>query len=152
MTDVNGNYSAVLPGGSHQVFASKAGYAPGSANVLIVDGAVTDQDFALTPATGVGDGAVPSGLVRLSAPAPNPSRGETTFALDVPRPTRLTLVVFDVSGRLVRTLADGAYPTGRHAVTWDGRDDAGRDVPSGAFFAKLNAGGVQGSTKILLTR
>ncbi len=153
ITDANGNYSAILPGGSHMVLASKLGYSTGSANVLIVDGTVTDQDFVLTnDPTGIEAGAPASAVARLSPAAPNPSRGETTFALDLPRPTDLSLVVFDASGRRVRTLAAGPFPQGRHAVAWDGRDDAGRTVPSGAFFARLEAGGVRESTKILLTR
>ncbi len=153
ITDANGNYSAVLPGGSHMVLASKSGYMTGSANVLVVDGGVTDQDFVLTQdPTGIDGGAPASAVVRLSPAAPNPSRGETTFALDLPRPADLSLAVFDASGRRVRTLAAGAFPQGRHAVSWDGRDDAGRAVPSGAFFARLEAGDVRRSTKILLTR
>jgi choice-of-anchor B domain-containing protein len=153
VTDAGGNYTAIVPGGSHMVFASKSGYGTESANVLVTDGGVTDQDFVMSQdPTGVGTSAPVSGLVRLSPAAPNPSRGATTLALDVPRPTDLTLVVFDASGRRVRTLAAGPFPQGRHAVDWDGRDDAGRALPSGAFFARLVAGDSQQSTKILLTR
>ncbi len=56
--------------------------------------------------------------------------------------------VYDVSGRRVRQLASGAYDAGLHTASWDGRDAAGRAVPSGIYF--LRAAGAGGDTRIKL--
>ncbi len=157
-TDGAGNYSAILPGGSHDVNASAAGYLSDLTGAAVTDGDTTDLDIALVPsaATGVGAGrGTESGStprVVLGAPSPNPTRGEATVSLDLPRAGAVSLAVFDSSGRLVRTLAAGALPAGRHAVAWDGRDDAGRAVASGAFVVRLDAGGERRSAKLVLTR
>ena len=53
----------------------------------------------------------------------------------------VTLRVFDVSGRSVKTLLDGeSYGPGRHDVIWRSRDEAGRVVPAGVYFYRLTAG------------
>ncbi|MBK8166929.1 MAG: hypothetical protein IPK64_13380 [bacterium] len=78
---------------------------------------------------------------RLVGIAPNPFNPQTTirYALPVGGPARLA--VFDVAGRLIRTLVDGTMPEGGHEVTWDGRDAVGREVPSGSYLARLEFGG-----------
>ena len=45
--------------------------------------------------------------------------------------------VYDLSGRLVRTLAEGRFPAGEHILTWDGLDDQGRRLPRGMYFTRL---------------
>ena len=50
------------------------------------------------------------------------------------------LRIFDVSGRLVRSLVDSNQPAGPHVAVWDGKDDGGRGVASGHYFARIEAG------------
>jgi hypothetical protein len=69
-------------------------------------------------------------------PAPNPARGTVRLALDLPADARVSLTLYDVAGRRVRMLVDGAMPAGSHAVTWDGRDDGGRVVGAGIYLAR----------------
>jgi hypothetical protein len=68
---------------------------------------------------------------------PNPFNPETTVAFDLPRDGRVRLCAFDVRGRRVRELADGAWTAGTHEVRWNGRDDAGRALPSGTYLLRL---------------
>jgi flagellar hook assembly protein FlgD len=49
--------------------------------------------------------------------------------------------VYDVRGMRVATLARRDFPAGSHAIDWDGRDTAGRDVPAGVYFCQLQVGG-----------
>jgi beta-glucanase (GH16 family) len=78
---------------------------------------------------------------RLHPCYPNPFNPSTTISYDLPDPSPVRLVVVDVSGRLVRTLAAGEVTAaGRHAVVWNGRDDAGRVVAAGVYFCRLDAG------------
>jgi hypothetical protein len=107
------------------------------------------------PADAVGVGVGPAGEIgfALHQSSPNPFSGGTTrigFAL--PRETRATLRVFDVRGRLVRTLVDGALPAGRHDVTWDGRNTQDRPVASGVYFYRLRTGEEEATRKLLLLR
>ena len=57
------------------------------------------------------------------------------FALS--RPDRVTVRVYDVSGRLVRTLADRNFDAGPQSLTWDGSDDGGRQVQRGVYFTQV---------------
>ena len=88
------------------------------------------------------------------APAawPNPFRGRTTirYALVTAGPAELTL--YDVSGRLVRTLVRSDVPAGEQQVAWDGQDDAGRLLAPGLYFYRLRAGNVVQSRRIVLLR
>ncbi len=54
---------------------------------------------------------------------------------------RVQLVVYDVSGRRIRTLADRVFPAGEHRLVWDGADDHGQLVPRGVYFAKTTFAG-----------
>jgi hypothetical protein len=67
---------------------------------------------------------------------PNPFNPQTTIAFTLNGNARVRLTVHDVRGRVVRTLADGDMAAGEHALQWDGRDDAGRTVASGVYFAR----------------
>lgn len=74
----------------------------------------------------------------LLPPQPNPFSGSTTLSFCPARAGVARADVFDLSGRLVRTLSDGEIAAGRtQSVTWDGRDSTGREVPSGTYFIRL---------------
>ena len=68
---------------------------------------------------------------------PNPFRDQTTLSYETDRPGRVTLTIYDVLGRRLHTLVDAERPAGQHRVTWDGRDESGRSVPAGPYFARL---------------
>jgi hypothetical protein len=70
---------------------------------------------------------------------PNPFNPTTRLAFDLPRPGSFTLRVHDLRGRMVRTLAEGVAPAGTHTASWNGRDDAGRELPSGTYVIRLEA-------------
>ena len=64
----------------------------------------------------------------------------------------MKLGVYDVGGRLVRALADGAQTAGRKSVRWDGRDDQGRALPAGMYLVRMQATGFAQMRKLVLTR
>ncbi|MBN2561173.1 MAG: T9SS type A sorting domain-containing protein [Phycisphaerae bacterium] len=71
---------------------------------------------------------------------PNPMRKRATVSFHLPRRTRIDLKIYDVSGRLVRTLSSAITEAGDHAIVWDARDASGRAVPSGIYTFRLMAG------------
>jgi hypothetical protein len=69
--------------------------------------------------------------------APNPFRGASSVQFDLPKPGRVTLEVFDLQGRLVRSLLDGDYEPGRYSAVWQGRNQADQPVAPGIYFYRL---------------
>jgi hypothetical protein len=90
--------------------------------------------------TAVPPPASPAAALRLLPARPNPFNPRTEIAFDLPRDGRAHLAVYDLGGRLVRTLADGELPCGRHRATWSGDDDAGRPAATGAYLLRLRQG------------
>ncbi|MGQ0722374.1 MAG: FlgD immunoglobulin-like domain containing protein [Candidatus Eiseniibacteriota bacterium] len=90
----------------------------------------------------------------LAASAPNPVRGVTVIAYDVPpgHQGRVSLVVYDVVGRVVRTLVEGVVPPGRHQATWTGADGSGSRVASGVYFVHLRAGDYRATRTVTLLK
>jgi flagellar hook assembly protein FlgD len=62
------------------------------------------------------------------------------------------IAVFDVSGRLVASLLDGPALAGEHSIVWDGRDGAGREMPSGVYVVRLESDGHRDLGKLVLAR
>jgi hypothetical protein len=83
---------------------------------------------------------------------PNPSASRTTIAFELPAPAAVRLEVFDAVGRHVRTLAPGVFGPGLHEVSWNGRNDQGREVASGVFLYRLDAEGTRRSGRLTLVR
>lgn len=92
-------------------------------------------------ATGVTDAeSGPALAYGLKPGSPNPFRDATTLSFTLPRRERASVKVFDINGRIVRTLVDDVVSGSTHAVTWDGRDERGREVGSGIYFIRFEAG------------
>lgn len=88
----------------------------------------------------------------LRQPEPNPSYGTALIIFDMPRPGPATLKVFDVSGRVIRTLIEGQQSAGRHSVAWKGEDEAGHFVGPGTYLVQFRAGDFIGTKKITVLR
>ncbi len=75
---------------------------------------------------------------------PNPFNPRTRLAFRLAAAGRVSLAVYDLQGRRVRTLLDEALPAGEYDVEWNGRDGSGRAVPAGTYFGRLTTpAGVQ---------
>lgn len=90
---------------------------------------------------------------RLLPGAPNPFNPRTTLVYELAHSSPVDLRIIDASGRLVRVLVSKQRQTGgRHAVTWDGRDDGGRSVAAGVYLGRLTAGGTTDVQRLVLIR
>jgi len=87
----------------------------------------------------------------LGAPVPNPTRGALRIAFTLARDAQVRLRVHDLQGRVVATLADGAFSAGRHPAVWSGMTAAG-PARSGVYFVRLQASGRAIVRRVTLTR
>lgn len=92
-------------------------------------------------------------LVTLLSNHPNPFNPSTTISYRLSQPSRASLRIYDLSGRLVRSLVHGQEQTaGSYDFTWHGRNDAGQSVPSGTYLYRLDAGNHQESQRLMLLK
>ena len=88
----------------------------------------------------------------LSQNHPNPFNPETTIRYELSETGAVRLSLYNVSGQLIRTLVDGERFAGTYSVTWDGRDDSGRDVASGVYVSQMEVAGFRAVRKLVLVR
>jgi hypothetical protein len=88
----------------------------------------------------------------LSPASPSPFRRATTVRFSVPGRMRVSLAVYDVLGRKVRTLMDETLDRGVFARDWDGLADDGTRVPSGVYFTRMAAGDWTATRKTVVLR
>jgi len=83
---------------------------------------------------------------------PNPFNPQTTISFTTEEPQRVRLAVYDIRGRLLVELANQQYEVGEHSVKWQGRDSAGRALPSGEYFFRVEMGDRVETRKAMLVR
>ena len=88
----------------------------------------------------------------LAQNVPNPFNPLTHISFELPADGTAHLAVYDIGGRLVRTLVDGAMAAGDHTVAWNGTDDAGRAVAAGVYLYRLRSGAVDEVRRMSLVR
>lgn len=112
-----------------------------------------DMADAVYAATPVGTGDAPrSHRNALAQNFPNPFNPVTSIQFEIAEEGEVFLAVYDLAGRRVRALAHRRFDGGRHTVSWDGRDDAGRTVASGTYLYRMTAGGETRTRKMTLLK
>jgi plastocyanin len=99
---------------------------------------------------------VPPGVIRKATfsrpPAPNPARGDVSFAVALPRAMPVQISVLDVEGRRIARIEDAPLGAGEHPFRWNGRADSGAPVGSGRYFIRFAAGGSVETRAVSLIR
>lgn len=90
--------------------------------------------------------------VELAGAAPNPAAGPTRLRFALGTAGRVTLAIYDVGGRRLRTLVDGVRAAGPGEARWDLADEAGRAVAPGIYWARCEAAGMVRATRIAVVR
>ncbi|MFN8586856.1 MAG: FlgD immunoglobulin-like domain containing protein [Candidatus Eisenbacteria bacterium] len=143
-----GNFVAELP---------DTGYADAAAAPYIYKLTAVDEHGNESPVAtlmpsgtlGVGGGGVARAFFELASA--NPARGGAALRFGLASAGRVSVALYDAGGRRVRTLANGEFAAGEHAIAWDGCDDGGRAVAAGLYFAKLEAPGFGATRRIVRT-
>jgi hypothetical protein len=121
---------------------AQARISHGYSGILTIDTVTAVNDDA---------GALPKATI-IAAIYPNPFNPRTTIEFELAEAGQIELAIYDVSGRLVRAMDSSSRSAGRYQATWDGQDDAGRAVPSGTYFCRLNTAQGSQTKKLTLAR
>jgi hypothetical protein len=125
-------------------------------NAWVAQGKAPPVEIASTtvpvqPTAGVPGSTLPLAY-SLGEGRPNPFRGKTTIHFAIPRGGTVRLTVHDASGRIVRTLADGAFEPGRYTRVWDGRGASGQRSSPGVYLVRMQADGFVATQKLVHLR
>ncbi|HKA24119.1 MAG TPA: FlgD immunoglobulin-like domain containing protein [Candidatus Eisenbacteria bacterium] len=118
---------------------------------LIATGAYSNP---ATTGSSIGPGmpviaATPTYQFALGAAHPNPSSGTVAFSFTMAQQGPAQIRVYDVAGRLVKTLASGTAEAGPHDLVWNATDDGGRRVGAGVYFYRMDAGSWRSQRKVV---
>ena len=85
----------------------------------------------------------------LYAPAPNPTTRSATITFDLPSESPVSLLVYDVNGRVVRRVLEGTRAAGQYHAGWDGHTEAGEVAAPGVYLVNFRAGAFQATRRIV---
>jgi hypothetical protein len=111
--------------------------------------------FTTSTPTAVGDdrqGSVVPEQFELDQNHPNPFNPSTSIRYALPVAAEVRISIFNVLRQLVKAFDEGLRSPGRHEVTWNGDNEAGREVGSGVYFYRLEAGDVVKTRRMVLLR
>jgi hypothetical protein len=94
----------------------------------------------------------PDGAAPITQIYPNPARGPVTFRFHTVRVGQVSLGIYDVAGRLVRTALDHVLDPGAQSLEWDTRDQSGLRVPAGVYYFGLKMEGEGLVTRLVIVR
>ncbi len=106
--------------------------------------------FTISGPSGVEENARPLALTVSNFP--NPFNPSTAISFTLPAPGRVSLTVYDITGRRVRELVSESLSAGVHTTVWDGKDERGESVASGVYISRLTMGKFSATGKMLLVR
>ena len=161
---------SVLTGNGLGAFGSRTDYLPGGSPVFLAVGDLnhdgrpdlvtanggTNTVTAMINRHGVAWESVPfAGAVARAVSVrawPSPARTETAVSFALPGSSNVSVCVYDVSGRLVSTLARGTMTAGIHETRWDLAGGAGAKVTAGIYIVELRAGAERSTTRVAVLR
>jgi len=88
----------------------------------------------------------------LSQNYPNPFNPSTQIAYSLPQAEHVTIEIFNINGRLIKTLVDKMMPAGDHTVEWNATNEIGDRVSSGVYLYRFSAGEISQSKKMTLVK
>ncbi len=148
-TSSNGEYTVI------KEFAANAGeysYIDSSVETgntyyykVLVDG----REYG--PVSGIYSG-IGANVYALDKAAPSPFEKATVIRYQVPKDSEVSIKVYDITGREIRTLVDGMVKRGVYNITWDGRDNDGNIVPGGIYIYKMVSGDFKAEHRIIKVR
>jgi hypothetical protein len=115
-------------------------------------GGLEDLYVLVDRVVAVADPPPPTAQATLGRIHPNPFNPRTTVEFSLAQPGWAEIAVFSLSGTRLAVLARGAFAAGQHTVAWDGRDSAGRTLPSGGYLVRLTTASGSEANKVSLLK
>lgn len=109
-------------------------------NEIVID-YVSENDLTITPT-----------ITKLNNNYPNPFNPETTISFSLAEASNVQIEIFDARGRKVKTLINKEFNHGNHAITWNAKDDNGRELSSGMYFYRMKTNTKIETRKMLLIK
>ncbi|NUM64167.1 tandem-95 repeat protein, partial [candidate division KSB1 bacterium] len=94
----------------------------------------------------------PPASLQLVGNHPNPFYSHTNITFALPEAAPASLIIYNLTGQVVRKLVDGLQPAGFRQISWNGRDKFGNEVPTGVYFMRLQSGGQVKVKRMILQR
>lgn len=110
------------------------------------------KGITMAPISGVQEMPLGNTNFRMYQNYPNPFNPQTTISFSLKRDEHVRLDVYSLDGRRVRTLVDGPVSAGPHDEVWNGRDDQGALVASGAYLYRMTAGSQMETRRMVLLK
>jgi hypothetical protein len=110
------------------------------------------DSVVVCPFTGVHEHSHVPAVFSLENVMPNPTSGWASIRYGLPRPTEARLSVYSTGGTLVRIIQSGLQDAGCHRLSWDGRDEQGREARAGVYLMRLEAGRFVATRKLVVQR
>lgn len=153
-TEFTDRTAELAPGGGLAISSISSFGQDGFKELYIVDrgGTTTGEVYKILPDPSDVEDAQIQLPMRLDAAYPNPFSQTASFRLTVDRPGELDLRIVDASGRTIKSLDSGATAPGSLVYRWDGRDNRGRQVPSGVYFVNASLNGTKLSKTLHVLR
>jgi len=89
---------------------------------------------------------------RLYDAYPNPFNPSTTIGYDIQKKGHVSVLIYDMLGNRVRTLANGIQEAGNGSITWNGRDDGGKLVSAGLYIYQIQSGTFSQAKKVVVLK
>jgi hypothetical protein len=102
---------------------------------------VSENDLTITPT-----------ITKLNNNYPNPFNPETTISFSLKEASNVQIEIFDIKGRKVKTLINKEYNHGNHTITWNAKDDKGKELSSGMYFYRMKTNTKIETKKMLLIK
>jgi len=140
-TGINGEYEVEVEAGDYTVSCYLEGYViPENVQVTVVATETVTADFVLVAAVNADKYLLAKGLTLLDN-HPNPFNPSTTIKFSIHNDSKVELIIYNIKGQKIKTLAQNEFTKGSHSIIWNGDDKFGKLVSSGVYLYKLNVDG-----------
>ena len=133
-------------------FKYKGRYSAGQLIILTPKSIATFVGSTSGDLTDVSDDAQLPQSYYLYQNYPNPFNPQTNIEFSIREPIEVKLVIYNLLGQQVKTLAQGYYPSGRHKIVWDGKNEYDQLVASGIYFYRFKSDKYVKTRKCILLR
>ncbi|MFZ0391117.1 MAG: FlgD immunoglobulin-like domain containing protein, partial [Calditrichia bacterium] len=152
----------IAPGDNTDLMIRMFGVDPAQRDTMLTEYVSIESNDPVNPVvvvevndsvvTAIGDPQQLPTTFDISQNYPNPFNPSTSLKFQVPQVSEVKLIIYNVLGQKVRTLVNSRYEPGRYAATWDGRNDLGKQVASGVYIYRFQAGDFIRTHKMMLMK